>query len=333
MMDFGGFANFAIFFLTFASLYAVFALGLNVQWGFTGQFNIGVHGFWAIGSYTAAIATTGPSDAYLGGFGLPFLVGLVLAMAFAGIVALAIGLITVNLRTDYLAIATIGIAEIIRLVLKNEAWLTNTVRGIPGIGRPFDGPDWLGRSGGDLVFLIIVWIVLALVYFAIERALHSPWGRVLRALRESEPATQAAGKDVRRFRLEAFVLGAVIMGLAGALYAHFFRFISPIAFHPLQTTFLVWVMLIAGGMGNNRGAVLGAFAIWLIWTATEFATSQLPSDLAVRAAPLRVLLIGVLLQVILLTRPQGLLPERPPGRSKRRRPAGSNSHDNRSGSS
>jgi len=149
-------------------------------------------------------------------------------------------------------------------------------------------------------------------YFLSERARRAPWGRVLRAIRENEPATRAAGKNVMRFRLEAFVLGAAVMGVGGALYAHYTRFVGPLGFTPLKTTFLIWVMLIAGGSGNNRGAILGAFAVWGIWSGTDLVASQFPAQLAPRISPARILLIGVLLQVVLLTRPQGILPERPP---------------------
>jgi branched-chain amino acid transport system permease protein len=308
-MELAGLLSFLVFFLTMAGIYAVMSLGLNVQWGFSGQFNIGIAGFWAVGSYTAAILSTPGSPFWLGGFGMPMVVGLLVAAILSGLIALLVGLLCVNLRTDYLAIATIGIGEIIRLLLKNEAWLTNGVRGIPGIPRPFAE---YGRDVQQLLFLALVVLVIVLVYLALERANRSPWGRVQRAIRENEPATMAAGKDVMRFRLEAFVLGSAIMGVGGALYAHFVGFISPEAFDPLFTTFIVWVMLIAGGSGNNKGAVLGAFLIWAVWSGTQFATAYLPPDIAVRAGAARVLLVGVILQVILLARPQGLLPERPP---------------------
>jgi len=309
VMELGGLLTFLVFFLTLAGIYAVMSLGLNVQWGFGGQFNIGIAGFWAVGSYTAAILATGPSEFHLGGFGLPFVVGLVAAGALSALLALLVGLLCVNLRTDYLAIATIGIAEIVRLVLKNEGWLTNGVRGIPGIPRPFAE---YGRDTQQLLFLGIVLLTILIVYLALERAKRSPWGRVQRAIRENEPATMASGKNVLRYRLEAFVLGSAIMGVGGALYAHFVGFISPEAFDPLFTTFVVWVMLIAGGSGNNKGALLGAFLIWAVWSGTQFLTGYLPVELTARAGALRVLLVGVLLQVILLARPQGLLPERPP---------------------
>jgi branched-chain amino acid transport system permease protein len=308
-MELAGLINFLIFFLTLAGIYAVISLGLNVQWGFSGQFNIGIAGFWAVGSYTAAILSTNPSTFHLGGFGLPFVVGLVVAAILSGVLALGIGLLCVNLRTDYLAIATIGIGEIVRLVLKNEEWLTNGVRGIPGIPRPFAA---YGRDIQQLLFLGVVLLVILIIYLALERANRAPWGRVQRAIRENEPATMASGKDVLRFRLEAFVLGSAIMGVGGALYAHFVGFISPEAFDPLFATFIVWVMLIAGGSGNNKGAVLGAFLIWAVWSGSQFLTAYLPPDITARAGAARVLLVGVLLQVILLARPQGLLPERPP---------------------
>ncbi len=307
-MELTGLVGYLIPFLTFVGIYAVLCLGLNVQWGFAGLFNIGVAAFFAVGAYTSTILTAPPSPNYLGGFGLPFPVGLVGAMGISGLLALLIGLVTLNLRADYLAIATIGIAEIIRLILKNEMWLTHGVRGIKGIPRPF---DMLSIDAQVVAYLGLVLVIVLVVYLAIERLLRAPWGRVLRAIRENEPAAQAAGKNVMRFRLEAFVLGAVIMGLGGALYAHFFGFISPEAFDPLFATFLVWVMLIAGGSGNNRGAILGALVIWFVWSATGFVANQMPPELMTQAAALRPFLIGLLLQIILLVRPQGILKERP----------------------
>jgi branched-chain amino acid transport system permease protein len=131
-------------------------------------------------------------------------------------------------------------------------------------------------------------------------------------LRENEAAAVAMGKDSLSFRLQAFVFGAALMGLAGALYAHFVGFISPEAFDPMFSTFLVWVMLIAGGSGNNRGALLGAFVIWGVWSGTEIVIGRLPAEIVTQAGALRVFLIGLLLVVILLVRSEGILPERPP---------------------
>lgn len=307
-MEISGLAAYAIFFFTFVGIYGVLILGLNLQWGNTGQVNFGVAAFFMVGAYTMAIMTTAQTEEHLGGFGLPFVVGLVISMVISGALAFLIGLITLRLRADYLAIATIGIAEIVRQFLKNEDWLTNGVRGITAIRKPFEG-----AAGGaePLIYLVIVIIAVALVFLALERLRRAPFGRVLRALRENEDTARASGKSIVSFQLQSFVLGSAIMGLAGGLYAPFFSFISPEAFTNLFATFLPWVMLIAGGSGNNYGAMLGAVVIWLVWSLTEMLINQLiPASMVTQAGALRLLLIGVLLQVILLFRPQGLIPER-----------------------
>ena len=304
-----GLLSYFVFFLTFAGIYALLAQGLNVQWGFAGMLNVGVAAFFAIGAYTSAILTTPDSPGHLGGFGLPWPVGFVAAMAMAGALGLLIGLVTLNLRSDYLAIASIGIAEIVRLLLKNEEWLTGGVRGIAGIPRPLDD---IVPGANALVLLLLVVVLIGITYWALERIYRSPWGRVQRAIRDNETAARAMGKNSLVFRLQAFVMGCALMGLSGAVYAHFVGFISPEAFDPVFATFIVWVMLIAGGSGNNRGAILGAFVIWGVWSGTQMLTSQLPAEYVTQASAVRVLLIGVLLQVILIYRPEGLLPERPP---------------------
>ncbi len=311
-MELTGLIAYAIFFLNLVGIYAIMTLGLNMQWGMTGQFNIGIAGFFAIGAYASAILTTGAADGWLGGFDLPFLIGLIGAVLVCLPVAWLIGRITARLRTDYLAIATIGIAEIIRLFFLNEGWLSNGVRGIPGIQKPFG----VGNEG----YLLIVLGFVGLIWLLVEVARRSPWGRVLRAIRDNEPATAAAGKDIARFRLEAFIVGSCIMALAGGLYAHFVGFVSPEAFRPLYGTFLVWVMLIAGGSGNNLGAILGAFVVWLIWSSTELLAGFVPTELIGNESAFRIFLIGVVLQIILVTRPEGLLPEkRPPMPGEARR--------------
>jgi branched-chain amino acid transport system permease protein len=303
-----GLVNYITFFLTQVGIYAVLALGLNVQWGYTGQINIGVAAFFSIGAYTAAIVTTSPTDNHLGGFGMPFLAGILIAMVIAAVIAFLMGMITLNLRGDYLAIASIGIAEIVRLFFKNEAWLTNGVRGIPAIPKPLsDLTTWADQY----LYLLVVAVILLLVFIALQRLFHSPWVRVLRAIRANERATAAAGKSVLKFRVQAFVVGSVVMSIGGALYAHFVSFISPGAFTPMFATFVVWVMLIAGGSGNNRGALLGALVVWAVWSGTEFFTAGLEGQWATRASAIRIFLIGLLLEVILISRPQGLLPEKP----------------------
>jgi branched-chain amino acid transport system permease protein len=308
-MELAGLASYLVFFFTMVAIYAILSLGLNIQWGFTGQINIGVAAFFAVGAYTSAILTAEPSPYFLGGFSIPFLPGVLIAMLVSGLLGLFVGLITLNLRGDYLAIASIGIAETVRLVLKNEAWLTNGVRGIPSIPKPL---SQFSPEASDFWFMALTVLFALVVYLVSQRLFLSPWVRVLRAIRSNEDAVKAAGKNVLRFRVEAFVLGCMIMGVAGSLYAHFTTFISPSAFEPMYGTFLVWVMLIAGGSGNNRGAILGALVIWALWSGTEIITIRFPDDWVTRMSAVRIFLIGALLEVILIMRPQGLLPEKPP---------------------
>lgn len=324
-----GIINYIVFFAITAGTYGILSLGLNIQWGYTGLFNIGIAGFYALGAYTAALVSGPPPSAWdgriFGGFELPFLVGLLAAAVVCGVVALLVGIPTLRLRADYLAIATIGIAETIRLFLKNESWLTNGVWGLQQIPSPLykpihegmtkflsghpDLPTWIH----DLVFKSYNWFYLLLVvsvlfalYLGMQRLAHSPWGRVIKAIREDEDAAAMSGKNTFSFKIQALVLGAMIMGIAGGLYAHYARFICPASFKPLYGTFLIWVMLILGGSGNNKGAILGSFVVWGIWAGTDFLTGYFPFT-ATQAASLRIIIIAILLEVILLWRPQGLL--------------------------
>ena len=314
-MELAGVLSYFVFFASFACIYAIMVLGLNIQWGMTGQINIGVAGFYAVGAYTSAILTTPPTPEHFGGFALPVIAGLIGAVMVSGFLALLIGMITVNLRSDYLAIATIGLAEIIRFLIKNEEQITHGVRGISEIPRPLVESGPLAAP----VFLAFALAAVALAYLLVERARVSPWGRVLRAIRDNEDAAKAAGKNVVSFRLQAFVVGSALMGFAGGLYAHFFGFISPEAFEPVFGTFIVWAMLIVGGSGNNKGALVGTVIVWLVWSGTEILTRALPPDMATQASAARVLMIGVLLQIVLLTRRQGILPEEQPRPVQRRR--------------
>ena len=293
--------------LTVGGIYAVLALGLNIQWGFTGLFNAGIAGFFAIGAYVSAILTTGPSERHLGGFELPVAAGFVAAMVASGAIAWAIARICIRLRSDYLAIATLGIAEILRLIFKNETWATNGTRGVSLIPRPF---EHLPEPWNQLALMGLVLSIVALLYVLLEQARRAPWGRVMAAIRENEAAARAAGKDVDHLRVQAFMIGSMLMGLGGALMAHYLKFIDPNTADPLTATFLVWVMLIAGGSANNRGAILGALLVWTIWSATEILTTRLPDELAIRTAYVRIFLIGLMLQIVLQRFPSGILPER-----------------------
>jgi branched-chain amino acid transport system permease protein len=304
-MEWIGLANYALFMCIFIGIYALLALGLNIQWGFAGLFNAGIAGFFAVGAYTSAILTSPHADGRLGGYDLPFFVGWIGAMVAAALVAWPIGKICLRFRSDYLAIATIGIAEIIRLVIKSEETLTNSARGITGIPRPYGD---LAYFESQAAYLAIVVVVLLLAYLAVERQFRAPWGRMMQAIRDNELAARAMGKNIEFRRLEAFIFGSALMGLGGALFAHFNRSITPEAIDPMVATFLVWIMLILGGSGNNRGAILGAAVVWIIWSVSEIATDQLPHEYAVKAKYIRLFLIGLMLQLVLRFRPEGLLP-------------------------
>jgi len=341
--------GYLLYFLSLATvggIYAIFALGLNVQWGFAGLFNVGIVGFAAVGAYTYALLTTAESTFHYGGLGLPLPVGMFVAMVASAVIAGVIGLICIRLRSDYLAIATIGISEIIKLILKNETEVTNGPRGINKIPRAWEHfseerfysswpMSWFNTPEGWAVFFdalpnwwwqpcfaATVLFCLYVIYRMLERARISPWGRMMTAIRENEPAARAAGKNVTARRVEAFVIGAAIMGFAGALFAQHLRLIEPTnTFDPAKVTFLVWVMLILGGSGNNRGAMLGAFLIWSIWSASELMIGGIidlagyvfqsfdTGVLATRAGFLRMMLIGILMQVVLQKYPAGILPE------------------------
>lgn len=344
-----GYLGYLLYFLSLATvggIYAIFALGLNVQWGFAGLFNVGIVGFAAVGAYTYALLTTAESTFHYGGLGLPLPAGMFVAMVASAVIAGVIGLICIRLRSDYLAIATIGISEIIKLILKNETEVTNGPRGINKIPRAWEHfseerfysswpMSWFNTPEGWAVFFdalpnwwwqpcfaATVLFCMYVIYRMLERARISPWGRMMTAIRENEPAARAAGKNVTARRVEAFVIGAAIMGFAGALFAQHLRLIEPTnTFDPAKVTFLVWVMLILGGSGNNRGAMLGAFLIWTIWSASELMIGGIidlagyvfqtfdTGVLATRAGFLRMMLIGILMQVVLQKYPAGILPE------------------------
>jgi branched-chain amino acid transport system permease protein len=324
--DAGGVISFLTFFATFVAIYAIFALGLNVQWGYTGVFNFGVMAFFLVGANAAAIITKPPASTeyvrYVGGFGeklsflpfldseqwLPFLFGIAGAAFFAGILAFFLSISALRLREDYLAIATIGIAELLRRITIEERGLVNGTRGLIGIPRPLGN---LVESGEyKYVMLAIAAVTLIVVYIAIERGIRSPWGRVLRALREDELTTAASGKNVFAFKSQGFVAGAMIMGIGGAMYAYANGAVSPQTFTHFFGTFIFWAMLMVGGSGNNKGAILGAYVVWGFWTITlQLQGYPLPVVVSSRIFFIRDFILGALIVVVLLLRPQGLLPE------------------------
>ncbi len=303
-----GLISYLVFFLILSLIFSVAVLGLNLQWGYTGLFNAGVAGFVAIGAYTMAILTGPSRDAVFGGFELPFVVGLIGAMAASGVGAVIVGLATLKLRHEYLAVATFGIAVTIQLVCLNWEYLTGGTLGLIGIPNP--AREWVeGPLAQNALYLVIVLVVVGLTFAGLERIVKSPWGRMLKAIREDEVAASSLGKSPSRVRLEAFVFGCMIMGLSGALYVAFIGYVSPWDFLPILT-FQIWTMLIVGGSANNRGAILGALIVWGVWTGSGFAISRVvPAEIQAQGGALQAILIGLILVVALLIRPRGLIGE------------------------
>ena len=296
------------FFLTMALTYAIMCLGLNVQWGQTGLFNVGVAGFVGIGAYVSALLTTPDAADRFGGFDMPIILGWIGGALAASLLSFLVGLLTIRLRADYLAIATFGVAVVVQLCALNLEPITGGPFGIAFIPRPFasfaDRPLFFGLAN-----LAAVALTVGGVYWALERLLRSPWGRVLRAIRDDEQAALALGKNALRFRLQAFAIGGGIMGLAGAVQTHFIGYISPENYVPMLT-FQVWAMLIIGGSGNNLGAILGAVLVWAIWAASAALISAfVPPEHQARAAALQIVMIGLGICAMLLLRPRGILGE------------------------
>lgn len=281
---------------TLWGFYALLALGLNLQWGMAGLVNFGLVAFFAVGAYTSALTTLA---------GASFPIGVAAAAGLAAVLGLIVALSTVRLREDYLAVVTLGAAEIVRLAVLNEVWLTEGARGLPGIPRPWQGHF---TTGYGLFYLMLIVIAVALSFALAEAIRRSPFGRVLRAIREDADVAAVAGKDVLAFKLQAFVLGAGIAGVAGSLYAHYLTFLSPDQFDPTVTIY-VWIAVIVGGSGNNRGALMGALILMGLLEGTRFLKDLIPAISGVRLAALRLMSVGLLLIVFMMFRPEGLWKE------------------------
>lgn len=263
---------------------------------------------------------------FVGGFGLPAWVGWIVGGALAGGVGYLIGHVCLGLRSDYLAIATLGIAEIIKAFLKNSDWLTRGTATVSPLPWPTPGPAELGFTLSRAVYLSITAVVIAVIFFLLHRAYHAPWGRMIRAIRDNEVSAAAMGKDINKRRLEIFVLGCILMGLGGGMLGTFNSLFDPQGYLPLNHTFLVLVMVILGGPGNNLGTIFGAVAVYIIWIMSEplalflmqLAVSfgegafgwDAPSNMDSRALQARVLVIGMLITLVLRFAPKGLLPEK-----------------------
>ena len=304
-----GVVSYLVFFATIASILAIVVLGLNLQWGNTGLFNGGIAAFFGAGAYATLILGGTPQADHLGGYQIFYPLALLGGMAAAGILATIVGALTLKLRHDYLAISTFGVAVAFETLMRNTDGLAGGAKGLRGFERPLEaliGNPFLF----NLLFFVFVVSLLILVYLYLEKLVRSPFGRLLRAIREDEEAARSLGKDPRRVRLTAFVLGAVIMGLGGGLYATFYAFVSPQDVLP-TLTFQIWAMLIVGGAGNNKGAILGAFVIWSAWTVSGWLLSRFaPIEVQLYTGTLQFILIGSVIVGMLLWKPQGLLKER-----------------------
>ena len=292
--------NYLIFIATLGGIYALLALSLNLVWGQAGMVNLGLAGFFAVGAYASAIVT---------GAGAPILFGFAAAIVVSIGAGVLVTFATLRLRDDYLAIVTLGFAEVVRLVALNERWLTNGADGISGIKAPFRGE--LGLAGFNLFYLGLVTLIVILVWLGLRRLDLSPYGRALKAIREDQELAGFAGKPVLRFKFEAFALAAGIAGLAGALYGHYQSYVSPDHFQPLITIY-IFLAVTAGGVGRPASAMLGAYAVVIFLEATRFIAAVIPSLSPVQVASTREMLVGIALILVLRLKPTGLLPERIP---------------------
>jgi branched-chain amino acid transport system permease protein len=406
--------NVALGILNLCLISAIMSLGVNIQWGYAGLFNVGIMGFAALGGLTAVLVSMPPiteawavggkgigaaflsllatitaivlvrryvpdylrfwatvitvvagfilirslldpavesiesvnpaHTGYLGGMGLPIVFSWALGGLVAAGAAWLIGKIALGLRSDYLAIATLGISEIIIAIVKYEEWLSRGVKNVTGLPRPvpyeidligsqwFIGlTDWLGADVANsasivvkLCYAALFLVVLAIIMWFSERALKSPWGRMMRAIRDNREAASAMGKDVTWRHLQIFVLGCAVCGIAGAMLTTLDGQLTPSGYIPLRYTFLIWVMVIIGGSGNNWGSVLGGFVIWFLWIEAEplgnwlmqavtlymGEGNWLRDHLIASAAYTRLILMGGILLVVMRFSPRGLIPER-----------------------
>jgi len=292
--------SYLLFIATVGGIYGLLALSLNLIWGGAGMVNLGLAGFFALGAYSSALLTTVGQASIAAGWLLAFVVG--------GLAGLVVTLSTTRLREDYLAIVTLGFAEAVRLIAANEIWLTRGTDGISGIPGPWRralGPDF------NAVYFLIVLAALLAIFFVTRRIDRSPYGRVLRAIREDAQVAQVAGKPVLRFKTEAFMLSAAIAGLAGALYGHFTSYIAPDMFLPLITVY-IFLAVASGGRGRPAGALVGAYVVMALLESFRFLVDWIPSVSAVQRAALKELLIAAALIVVLRLKPAGILPERVP---------------------
>ena len=292
----------------------------------------------------AVEAVNPAATGYLGGLGLPVLLAWPVGGLLAAGAAWIIGKTALGLRSDYLAIATLGISEIIIAILRNEDWMTRGVKNVAGIPRPVPyeidlqaSEDFVNRAAGfgldpttaSTLFVKIAYaglfgLVLILLVWLSQRALNSPWGRMMRAIRDNETAAEAMGKDIKSRHLQIFILGSAVCGIAGAMMTTLDAQLTPGAYQPLRFTFLIWVMVIVGGSGSNLGSILGGFLVWFLWVQVEpigywlvdLITAPMDPDSPIRlhlldsVAQMRLLTMGLFLLLMLRFYPRGMIPEK-----------------------
>ena len=279
---------------TFCAIYLLLSFGLTLQYGFTGLMNFGVVGFYAIGAY---------GGARLAPLGVPGAVTLLAAALIAALCAIPLGLLSLRLRDDYLAVVTLAFAEVVRLVIANEAWLTRGTQGIPNVPQPFQFAMYGAQQWLFLGLVILLNVLAARVLTSIVR---SPFGRTIRAIRDDEVALRSLGKDPSRFKTQVFMIGSAFFGLAGALQAEYLTYISPEQFLPI-ITFYVWMAILIGGVGRIGGALFGTAFLVLLLEGSRFARDALPMISEVQLASVRLMLIGAVIIFVTIYAPEGIL--------------------------
>jgi branched-chain amino acid transport system permease protein len=292
-----------------AAIYAIYTLGFNLQFGYTDLANMGYVAFFAIGAYVSVILTyspPGPMDAYRFGFNLPIWVGVIAAAPAAALFAFLTGLPTLKIiKADYFIAVTFAFAEIVRMVMQNEIWLTNGNFGFYGLSRPFK--QFFSSYVYEFFFASLMVGSLIIAYLIMRRICNSPFGRMLKGIRENDMACQSLGKDIFRAKLKSYMIGAAFAGVAGSLYALYATVIVPEMFVP-SVTFVAWWAVMMGGKGNNKGAILGAFIFVFVDQLTIF--TQASAAYATRLSSLRGFIMGAMLILILRFLPRGVLKEK-----------------------
>jgi branched-chain amino acid transport system permease protein len=285
--------------LVIMGIYMLLALALDLQYGFTGLINFGLAGFFGVGAYASALLTMKA--------GWSPLLSFPAAMLLAALLAWPLGRVALRLRDDYLAIVTLGFSEVVRLVLVQEQWLTNGVQGIPGVPRL--GAGWGGAAFSDMLLLGLLALAIVAVVVLLRRVTHSPYGRIIQAIRDDETAVLVLGKDPARFKTQVLMLGAAIAGLAGAFFAHYMTYIVPDQFVPL-VTFYIWMAIIMGGVARLSGSVAGAVLLVFFLEGVRFLRGYIPGVSDADMGSVQLGVVGLVLILFMRWRPQGLFGSR-----------------------